>query len=307
MSDVSNQNESQTSGVSTNTNPTPTSTRAVELSRTAQAYARREAEISAVPESEFALINMDVRAAVMTILGSLPEIAEVREDLRALPLTNQTLIDNLEDYALATQEAHARYMYAAEPSPAVLIFNERALELRETLRMNAELAVHHGLLDAASLGGFTGNVGYRNVANDVIAYASLLLSAWPRLDGRLPLTEAELLEAKDTGTQLVYEAGLKDESPRRSVEAARARNQAFTLMVRAYDEVRQAVGYARWKRGDADEIAPSLYASRNRRNGESQAKKDDANAEPNTAPPAPKRAPPRPRPHPASRLLPFVG
>ena len=49
----------------------------------------------------------------------------------------------------------------------------------------------------------------------------------------------------------------------------RARQAAFTIFVRAYDEVRRGIVYLRWNMGDADEIAPSLYANRvKRRKGE---------------------------------------
>ena len=41
------------------------------------------------------------------------------------------------------------------------------------------------------------------------------------------------------------------------------RQQAFTLFVRTYNDVRRAIAYVRGKQGDADQIAPSLYKGRN--------------------------------------------
>ena len=38
--------------------------------------------------------------------------------------------------------------------------------------------------------------------------------------------------------------------------------RAYTLLYETYDDVRQMVGYLRWKQGDADRIAPSLFAQR---------------------------------------------
>jgi hypothetical protein len=35
--------------------------------------------------------------------------------------------------------------------------------------------------------------------------------------------------------------------------------------VRTYDEVRRLVAYFRWEEGDADELAPSLFAGRARK------------------------------------------
>ena len=36
------------------------------------------------------------------------------------------------------------------------------------------------------------------------------------------------------------------------------RARAFTLLVRAYDDCRQAASYLRWREGDVDDFAPSL-------------------------------------------------
>lgn len=46
------------------------------------------------------------------------------------------------------------------------------------------------------------------------------------------------------------------------VPAAELRLRALTDLVRRYDEIRRMVSYLRWNEGDADDIAPSLYARR---------------------------------------------
>jgi hypothetical protein len=46
------------------------------------------------------------------------------------------------------------------------------------------------------------------------------------------------------------------------VEVAAQRHRAYTLFVRAYDEVRRAVSFLRWRKGDADDIIPSIYSVR---------------------------------------------
>src|SRR5262249_4506170 len=43
-------------------------------------------------------------------------------------------------------------------------------------------------------------------------------------------------------------------------EAQRAR--AVTLLANAYDACRQALAYLRWKEGDAESVAPSLFKTR---------------------------------------------
>jgi hypothetical protein len=55
------------------------------------------------------------------------------------------------------------------------------------------------------------------------------------------------------------------------------RARAFTLLVNAYDACRQALAYLRWKEGDAESIAPSLFK---KRPGRKPGKKDEESAEP---------------------------
>ena len=44
--------------------------------------------------------------------------------------------------------------------------------------------------------------------------------------------------------------------------ATENRLRAFTLLVRSYDAVRRAIAYLRWRQGDSDHFAPSLWAGR---------------------------------------------
>ena len=62
--------------------------------------------------------------------------------------------------------------------------------------------------------------------------------------------------------QLVTAVGEREQAPVIAAEAVRDRHGAFTLFINAYDEVRAAITYIRRKQGDAESIAPSLYAGR---------------------------------------------
>lgn len=56
--------------------------------------------------------------------------------------------------------------------------------------------------------------------------------------------------------------GLREVGAAVVAETTVIRRQAFTLLFRAWDEVRRAVGFLRWKQGDADSIAPNFYLGR---------------------------------------------
>src|SRR5262249_15280667 len=109
---------------------------------------------------------------------------------------------------------------------------------------------------------FKGYFGYKNVAFELVDYANLLKRSWPAIAGKTALTPQEISDAKNLGMRLVHAAGLREQAPLLAAEAAKIRAQALVLLIRAYDEVRRAVIFLRWKEGDADSIAPSLYAGR---------------------------------------------
>ncbi len=69
------------------------------------------------------------------------------------------------------------------------------------------------------------------------------------------------------------------------------RARAFTLFSRAYDQVRRAVNVLRWDEGDADSIAPSLYAGRGGRGKSAENKPGTGTATGTELPP---QAPPSP-------------
>ena len=253
------------------------------------AYQRRLEEIKAVPDDEIFRNTLDVHASVTTILGALPEIRALREAMGRLPQLDVELVDALEDYAKATGQAHSLYTIAMTPLEDIVALNEAATKEREVLRVVCLALATRGLLDRGRLASFKGLVGYKNVAFDLIDYANLLKECWPAIEGRSGLSLEDVAEAKDLGLRLAQAAGFREQAPLLAADVLKVRQQALTLMVRAYDEVRRAVFYLRWKEGDADSIAPSLYAGRGGKGSTDPA--DPQPAEPAPAPAAGGAAP----------------
>jgi len=239
----------------TQVQPTPSFPDAFE-----EAYKRRLEEIQAVPDDELVATNLDIPGVVATVLGTLPEVRSLRAEMARVPQLDQELVDALEDYARATGEAAARYGTATAPRVDIIALNEAAVKQREQLRTDALALASRGLVDRARLGSFNGLLGYKNVAFELIEYATILRDSWSAINGKTPLTLEEIHDAKELGMQLLEAAGLREQAPIVAAEAAKIRQQAFTLLSKAYDEVRRAVGFLRWREDDADSIAPSLYA-----------------------------------------------
>jgi len=247
------------------------------------AYDRRLAEIEAVKDDELVTLNIDVHAAVATVLGALPAIKEVQPAILGLPGIDQNLVTGLEDYAQAAGEANSRWVTATTPGQAIVLLNDSAMKMRETMRTDLAALVARGLIDKSRLSGFKGLVGYKNVGFELVDYANLFNACWATIQGKTALTVEEVQNAKSLGEQLVRAAGEREQGPAVVAATARIRQQALTLLKNAYDETQRGVTYLRWHMGDADTIAPSLVGGRNRKREE----------------PAPTPEPPAPDPTPA--------
>lgn len=243
------------------------------------AYNKKIDEIRAVPDAEILPHNLQINGAVTTILGALPEIAALGPEIAKLSQIDQKMVDGLGDYARAAAEANSRWAIAVGPSSDLIALYEEAANIREMLRSDSVALAARGLIDPARLGAFKGLTGYKNVAFDLVDYANLLREVWPKIQGKTAVTLPEIEHAKDVGERLVVAAGLKEQGPAAVQDVTRVRDQAYTLMLRAYDEARRAVSFLRWKQGDADTIAPSLYAGRNRSSStDKSSASDTANA-----------------------------
>lgn len=211
-----------------------------------------------------------MQAAIATVLGALPEIRELAATMAGLVDFDRTRAESLEDYAEAAAEAHARYQAATAPPEDIVALNETAMRLREVLRSDATALATRDLLDRAPFKTFQGLTGYRNVGFELIGWASVMRQAWPQISGKTALTSEELANAKAVGERLVRAAGLRDQAPSTVAEVARIRQQAMTLLLKSYEEVRRAVTYLRWHRFDADTICPTVYGTRNRKGAGSE-------------------------------------
>jgi hypothetical protein len=227
------------------------------------AYERRLPEIRAVKEVELTRVTLDVQAAVAQVLGALPEIQALREGMGGLSTLDLARVDGLGDYALALAEANSRYIIATTPKEDIVALNEAAVKMREVLRSDAHALAVRGLIPEERLTPFKGLVGYKNVAFELVDWANLLAEYASASAGRLSL--GELSEAKQLGERLVEAAGHREQGPAAVAEAAHIRQQALTLLVNAYDEVRRAISFLRWREDDVETIAPSLYGGRARK------------------------------------------
>ena len=200
------------------------------------------------------------------MLGALPEILAQRGEIAIeLPKFDVSLIDKMEDYAMALSHAHTLYATAAESPDDLQAIAQEAVETRDRLHADATALCVRGLVSASALKDYKGLVGYKNAACDLQILVSILKQAWPQIEGKCATQLAELDRADKVAMRILRVVGLRDQAPAVVAAPADNRARAFSIFIHAYDEVRRAVAYLRWSEGDADSIAPSLYAGRKRK------------------------------------------
>jgi hypothetical protein len=219
-----------------------------------------------------------VVSTVTTALGILPKLAKLRSSIEKLPDFNHALVLNFETYAMALYEAHADYLSATRPKEALPDMVEEATKLRDLLYADAQALIQRDLLDPQEIREVRTGIGYKALAVDLTLLGESLQRRWELVQSKTALQLDELLRAQQLAKELLRVVGEREQAPAVAAEAAANRSRAFVLYLRAYDEVRRAVTFLRWKEGDWDLIAPSPYAGR-----AAPKKKPEATAEPPAA------------------------
>ncbi len=254
-----------------------------ETTRMRLAYEASRAAILAVPESELIFINVDVPSATATILGAVPKVKALAAQLAALPTFDATTLEKLEPYALALYETHGAYIDAIRPPAEITELVAAAIEARDVLRANALSLAKHGLFDKESIDGYRGHTAHKVVSTDLLVLTRGFRRRWADIEGKSPITGDALERAEMINEQLISAIGAREQAPGIASAAQLERQRAFTLAAKTYDEVRRGVQFLRYHQGDAEMIAPSIYAGR----GGRARKEDEAPPEATPAIPAP--------------------
>jgi len=228
-------------------------------------FRRVEAEVRALPEDGLEPINLDVPTTVTTVLGAWPEILALRERVVALPNFDIGRFDKLRDYALALAHTHGVYRGLAAPPDGVVKLAEQLANTRDMLFADAMALAKRGVFDEARVAKLRSGPGYKNLAFDVVGLVQILRERWTDIANRTGVQQAELDQAAQLAQRLVTLVGLKEQQPVAANGVALLRQQAFSLLINAYNEVRRAISFLRWHEQDVDSIAPSLWSGRGAR------------------------------------------
>jgi hypothetical protein len=240
----------------------------------ADAFTKVEPELASLAVEALAPITIDLGAAVSSVLAAAPRVRAHREAIaEQLPHHPIGAVDKLETYAQAAWYAHLVHTYASGSPESAKALIDEATRLREGLLIAAEALAHRALLDADAVARIRKGSGNADLAGDLGALTALFREGWSKISGKTAVERSEVDRAAELGPAVLVATAAKKHK-NTDTEAQRAR--AFTLLVNAYDACRQALGYLRWKEGDLDALAPSLFK---KRPGRKPGKKDDETPE----------------------------
>jgi hypothetical protein len=240
----------------------------------ADAFAKVEAELASLAADALTPITVDLGGAVGSVLAAAPRIREHRDAIaEQLPRHPIESVDKLATYAQAAWYAHLVHTYSSGSPESAKALIEEATRLREGLLIAAEALAHRALLDADAVARIRKGSGNADLAGDLIALAALFRESWSKLAGKTAVEKPEIDRAAELGPAVLVAAAAKKH---KNTDTDAQRTRAFTLLVNAYDACRRALAYLRWKEGDMDSIAPSLFK---KRPGRKPGKKDEEGGE----------------------------
>lgn len=244
------------------------------------AYQKVLPDLLAVDPNAFKPVSVDISKATTTVLQVTDTLGRAGPSFFVeLATFDFALVGRLTDYAHATKQAHAAFSAARTPPDELPGLHEEAVRLRELLAAELSLLMKRGLIPHGP-GALRGPAGYHNLAHELQSLRTVFRSYLPVLEGRSGVTEAELATASALVEEISRFLTLRGRGENSVIEAADLRIRAFTLLTNTYDDVRRAVGYVRFRQGDAETIAPSLYAGRGRRKDRAPAPAADGEAGP---------------------------
>ena len=226
--------------------------------------ARFRSEIDALPDDAVLVPRVDVAAAASTAIGSMPEVEAFRAALLAIFGARATdALDRLVPIARALLAAHASFVAAAERDLEPQARDLRVV--RDRLSDAASALIERGLVDRKSLSKLTGGSSYQALFSDTLALVSWFEVHAHAIASRSKVSIEELRRAYQLAEAFATDFARREQASAGTSEAARDRARVFTLFVRTYESVRKMLTYLRWQEDDADQIAPSIYAGRARK------------------------------------------
>jgi hypothetical protein len=229
------------------------------------AFERVKPKAASIPAGEVMEIRVPVGDMIQTIVGTLSQLHAHREEIVRVGDCDITHLDNLEDYIYALGYLYSR-MREASGRPSIKTV-EQLVASRQLFHAHATALAYSGFFDKDRVARLNRGKSYQDLAYDVVGITNLFLENWPALEQNTMITRAQLVQAQAAATTLIRTLGEREQKPGDRAELSLLYRQVYTLAYVAYNEVREALAYARRHEKDVATIAPSLHEDQGRRKG----------------------------------------
>jgi hypothetical protein len=229
----------------------------------AEAFEQVQPELARIKPDDYQPIRVDLLGVITRTIKVADQAANDRplfeETFQAFPM--QAII-KLKTYALALWQAETEYRRcqveeeAQRIPPAELV--EPCREVRDELVAAARYVFRRDKQATEVLLDITRSTGYRDLADDLNRLAELFNSHWNLVNGHSEIRKADLEQAAQLSAKLMGIIAV-DRSTAQA-EWAEKRQQAWTLLRRAYQEVRDGAAYIFRGQSQQMEAYPSLFA-----------------------------------------------
>jgi hypothetical protein len=233
-----------------------------------EAYDRVRPKLDAVDDNDLGRSRVNVALATLIMLGALPNLEALRQQIEGLSGQAPDLIDHLREYTYALIHVQAMSVLTSENEAHTRTLATEAMPLRNRLLSAAELYVKYGIFDADQVAAIRSGSGLADAATDLLSLARLFRAHWSKLEGKTLVTTAEVDRAGTLGIELLGALGRRrvgSDGSRTPGDLERTRARLLHLFLQAYNQTQRAVVYLRWNEGDADTVLPSIFQGRPRR------------------------------------------
>jgi hypothetical protein len=233
-------------------------------------------EMSAIPISAVLTPRVDAATAANVAIGSMRGIEVYRSALVARWGDRATTaLDRIVPTAHALLAAEAADHASAEPDLETSAADLRAQ--RDRLAVAATTLIDRGLVSKRTLAKLNGGSSYQALVVDTVALVQWFRMHASAIAPLSKVTPEELQRAEQSALAFTTQMADRNYGQANASVTADDRARIFTLFFRNYELVARMLGYLRWREGDADQIAQTIYQRK-------RARRDDTTAAPQSPP-----------------------
>ena len=151
----------------------------------ADAHAKYEDIIRAVPDSALLPINVDVASVVTMVCGAWPQLVALRGEIAALPHIDLASFDSILGLALSLAHTQSLYLAVNGPIAALPPLAAGAQKTRDVLLGEVRLLAKRGLIDASFAESFRGGPSYKTIAFELLTLVNCLRTLAPMAAARM--------------------------------------------------------------------------------------------------------------------------